>query len=178
MAADAISIRRPTMADVAAIVTHVGDPAVFGGLLQMPYPTEAAWRQRLEDTMKLGATDLMLVAERDGELVGLAGLHGAGTSPRRAHARTLGLWVVPHAHRQGVGSALMQALVDVADRWIGALRLELTVNADNAAAIALYRRFGFELEGTHRGYTLRDGVLVDCHAMARWNPQPPTRPGA
>jgi putative acetyltransferase len=176
MAAGPITIRRPTMADVPAIVAHVGDPAVFGGLLQMPYPSEAAWRQRLEDTLKLGASDLMLVAERDGELVGLAGLHGVGTSPRRAHARTLGLWVAPHAHRQGVGGALMQALVDVADRWMGALRLELTVNSDNTAAIALYKRFGFELEGTHRGYALRDGALIDCHAMARWHPRPPVQP--
>ncbi|RVT82904.1 GNAT family N-acetyltransferase [Inhella crocodyli] len=177
MGMGAVTIRRPTLADAPAIAAGVGDPAVFGGLLQMPYPSEAAWRQRLEDTLKLGASDWMLLAERDGEVVGLAGLHSVGPSPRRAHARMLGMWVARSAQGQGVGTALMQALVDVADRWMGVLRLELTVNVDNAPAIALYRRFGFEMEGTHRGYALRDGVLVDCHAMARWNPQPPSRPG-
>ena len=39
------------------------------------------------------------------------------------------------------------------------LRIELTVYTDNAAAIALYRKFGFEIEGTHRAYALRDGRL-------------------
>ena len=67
----------------------------------------------------------------------------------------------------------MQALCDYADRWMGVLRIELTVYVDNAAAIALYRKFGFEIEGRYRGYALRDGALVDAFAMARLHPDPP-----
>ena len=80
------------------------------------------------------------------------------------------------AARQGVGTALMAALCEYADRWAGVLRLELNVYTDNLPAIALYRKFGFEVEGTHRGYALRDGVYVDSYSMARWHPNPPTRP--
>jgi putative acetyltransferase len=73
----------------------------------------------------------------------------------------------------------MQALCDVADRWIGVLRLELSVYCDNARAIALYRRFGFEIEGRYRGYVLRDGAYIDAFAMARLHPAPPAiAPGA
>ena len=61
----------------------------------------------------------------------------------------------------------MSILVDYADHWAQVLRLELTVYSDNAPAIALYRKFGFEIEGTHRGFALRGGVFVDAHAMAR-----------
>ena len=53
------------------------------------------------------------------------------------------------------------------------LRLELTVYTDNAAALRLYRKFGFDIEGTHRGFALRDGVFVDAYAMARLHPAPP-----
>jgi Dienelactone hydrolase and related enzymes len=67
----------------------------------------------------------------------------------------------------------MQAMCDYADRWIGLLRLELSVYVDNDRAIALYRRFGFETEGRYRGYVLRDGVFVDAFAMARLHPAPP-----
>ena len=60
--------------------------------------------------------------------------------------------------RRGVGSALLHAAIDLADNWIGYTRLELTVFTDNAAAVALYRKFGFEIEGTLRGYAFRDGA--------------------
>ena len=45
------------------------------------------------------------------------------------------------------------------------------VYADNERAIALYRKFGFEAEGTHRAYALRDGRYVDALAMARLRPK-------
>jgi putative acetyltransferase len=118
-------------------------------------------------------TDLGVVAERGGVVVGSAGVHPAGPALRRRHAMHLGISVAPAMQGQGVGSALMAALVDYADRWAQVLRLELTVFTDNLPAIALYRRFGFQIEGTHRAYALRDGVYVDAHAMARLHPNPP-----
>jgi len=53
------------------------------------------------------------------------------------------------------------------------LRLELTVYADNARAIALYESLGFRHEGRHVGYALRDGHYVDALSMARLHPDPP-----
>jgi L-phenylalanine/L-methionine N-acetyltransferase len=70
----------------------------------------------------------------------------------------------------------MQALMEHADRWAGILRIELQVFADNHRAIALYRKFGFEIEGTHRAHALRDGVYVDTLTMARLHPDPPVLP--
>jgi putative acetyltransferase len=64
----------------------------------------------------------------------------------------------------------MQALLEHADRWANLLRVELTVFADNARAIALYRRFGFQEEGRMHGYAWRDGAYADCLSMARLQP--------
>jgi len=69
-----------------------------------------------------------------------------------------------------VGSALIVAGLDLADRWLNYRRLELTVYTDNVAALGLYRKFGFVIEGTHRDFAFRDGRYVDAHAMARLNP--------
>jgi putative acetyltransferase len=171
-----ISVRRALVGDAAAYARIMGDPAVYPGLMQMPFASEELWRQRLTDANALGKTDLLLVAELNGDVVGSAGLHPVGPNIRRRHAWMLGISVLPQVRRQGVGTALMQAMCDYADNWIGALRLELGVYTDNVGAMALYRKFNFEIEGTQRGYALRDGVYVDSHMMVRFHPNPPRPP--
>jgi putative acetyltransferase len=168
-----ITLRRARQDDAAAIAAMMGDPAVYPGLMQMPYPSEETHRSRIADSLAPGKVDLSLVAELGGTVVGSAGLHPAGVALRRRHVMMLGISVVPQAQGQGVGTALMQAMCDYADRWMGTLRIELTVYVDNAVAIALYRKFGFETEGRHRGYAMRDGSFVDAFAMARVHPNPP-----
>ena len=168
-----ITIRRACPDDAPAYARIMGDPQVFPGLMQMPHTDAPSWKARLTDTCAPGKTDLPLVAELNGEVVGTAGLHPVGPQTRRRHALVLGISVAPSAQGQGVGSALMAAMCDYADNWVGALRLELHVYTDNLVALRLYRKFGFEIEGTFKGYALRDGQYVDSHAMARFHPNPP-----
>jgi putative acetyltransferase len=49
---------------------------------------------------------------------------------------------------KGVGTALMQEAVNLADKWLNLTRLELEVHTDNEPAIRLYKKFGFNIEGT------------------------------
>ena len=168
-----LTIRRAAVKDAVAYARIMGDPSVYPQLMQLPFSDEEAWRARLAESMQPGKTDLLLVAERDGEVLGSAGLHPVGPALRRRHVMMLGISVARHAQGQGIGTALMQAMCDYADGWAQVLRLELTVFTDNAAAIALYRKFGFQLEGTHRAYAMRDGAYADAHAMARLHPRPP-----
>jgi len=171
-----IVIRRPRPDDAAAMVAIMGDLDVLPGLLQLPYPTEAMWKKRI-DEMPVGPTsaELFIVAERGGEVVGNAGCHPP-PHVRRRHTGGIGMAVASHAQGQGVGTALMAAIVDWADNWAQLLRLELTVYTDNAAAQTLYRKFGFVEEGVHRAYAIRNGVYVDTLAMARLHPNPPRLP--
>jgi putative acetyltransferase len=172
-AAARITVRRSTVADAAGFARMLSNPEVFPWLLQMPFGSEEHWRVRLGDNAVPGKPDVLLVAvTEDGEIVGGAGLHAAGASPRRRHAMSLGMQVQPAFQRQGVGTRLMDALIDYADNWLGLLRLELEVYTDNHKAQALYKRFGFVEEGVHRCHAMRDGVYVDSLAMARLNPKP------
>lgn len=157
-------------------------PNAYAGTLQLPFPSVESRRERMA---KADPNGLLLVAEvRDPdvrgssfEVVGNLGMDPFGSSLRRRHVMALGMAVRDDWQGRGIGSALMSAAIDRADNWMNVLRIELTVYTDNQAACALYRRFGFVVEGRHRAYALRDGVYVDAFAMARLHPHPPVLPG-
>ena len=107
-----------------------------------------------------------LVALRGGKLVGQLGLE-ALQSPRRRHVATLGMGVKAAAQRTGVGSALVVAAIEACEQWMNISRIELYVYTQNKAAVGLYQKHGFVVEGTCRNYSFRDGVYVDAHVMAR-----------
>ena len=82
------------------------------------------------------------------------------------HVGALGMGVAAPHRARGIGKALLQATIaGAAARGIS--RIELLVRTDNEHAIALYRLFGFELEGRLRNYLIVDGAAHDVLAMAR-----------
>lgn len=168
-----ILLRRARPDDAEVFARFTADEVVFAQVLQLPFPDAAIWRTRLEKTSEPGRPDIHLVGELDGKVVGSANLYTPTENLRRRHALGLGICVGLEGQGQGVGCALMKALLDYADRWAGVLRIELTVWVDNERAIALYRRFGFEIEGRLRAFALRGGDLVDAFTMARLHPHPP-----
>ncbi len=167
-----LAVRKACVGDAESFARMMADPGVYPQLLQLPYADADQWRHRLADLLAPGKGDHLLVAVDGAEVVGAAGLHLAGASPRRRHVMGLGIHVLPAWHGRGVGGQLMHALCELADRWLGVLRLELEVYADNERAQRLYRRFGFVEEGRHRAFALRDGEFVDALSMARMNPAP------
>jgi putative acetyltransferase len=108
----------------------------------------------------------LLVAESGDELVGQIGLQ-VSTHPRRRHVGDLGMGVRDDWCGRGVGTALLEAALALADGWLQLRRIELQVYAGNATAISLYTRHGFVQEGLLRDYAYRDGAYVDAVAMAR-----------
>ena len=137
-------------------------PRVRWGTLALPFVSEDATRKFLENPPD-GRTGIVAVLDR--KLVGTADV--TRDKGRRCHVGHIGICVHDDFHGRGIGSCLMTALVDTADNWLNLRRLELVVFVDNAPAIRLYRKFGFEVEGTRRAVAFRDGAFVDDFMMAR-----------
>jgi len=135
---------------------------VVAGTLQLPLPSAEMWRRRLAEPPE---GTFSLVACVDDEVIGEISLHTSSTRWRMRHVASIGMAV--RDDRQGVGTALMRAVLDLADNWLNLSRIELRVYTDNAPAIALYEKFGFEIEGTHRRLAFRNGEYVDGYSMAR-----------
>ncbi|MGI8690871.1 MAG: GNAT family N-acetyltransferase [Thermomicrobiales bacterium] len=159
----AITVRAREPRDLEAITQIFNCPSVVAGTLQLPYRSIEERREWLSHSPQ-GTHSL--VAEIDGRVVGQLGLHPT-TNPRRRHCASIGMAVHDDFQGQRVGSALMAAMLELADRWLDLRRIELQVYADNAAAVHLYEKFGFVIEGSLRAYAYRSGAYVDTYAMAR-----------
>jgi putative acetyltransferase len=156
-----ILIRALEPADLPDLTEAWNQPLAYTGTLQLPYTSLEARQRR--HAANPNAT--RLVAVMDGKVIGMIFL--SREENRRSHVGSIGMAVHDAYAGRGAGTALMAAVVDLADNWLQLKRLELGVYADNARAIALYERFGFEREGLNRAYSWRDGAYADSLMMAR-----------
>lgn len=132
-------------------------------LAMLQAPPFARTRRFVLDSLKEGAVHFVALSSRD--VVGWCDLRPRTAAALR-HSAVLGMGVV-QAHRgRGVGSRLLATALEAAYAR-GWRRTELVVRSDNAPAIALYRHFGFEVEGHCRQYLRLDGVDHDALLMAR-----------
>jgi RimJ/RimL family protein N-acetyltransferase len=159
-AKSAVTVRDATPADVDALVDMLAAVAAEGRWIGTEAPLD---RQRRRERMVReveGEDVIVLVAEAGGTPVGQLGLQLT-----RYGVADLGMLVAAGWRGRGVGAALLGEAVERA-RKAGAHKLALQVWPHNAAAIALYERFGFQREGyLRRHYRRRSGELWDAIVM-------------
>lgn len=106
----------------------------------------------------------LFVAQLEDKIVGYFIIKSEGPS-RVSHRAYIVIGVHEAARGQGVGHALFEAGIKWA-KEVPLHRLELTVIANNEAAVHLYQRVGFEIEGTKKHSLLIDGQYVDEYYMS------------
>jgi len=160
----AFSIRRAEPDDYKSLYEIYAGQQVVWGTLQLPFPSAELFRKRLAEPPE---GTFNLVACTEDEVVGQLSLHTFPNHPRRRHVGQIGMAVRDDWQGKGAGTALMEAMVDLAERWLNLTRIELEVYTDNEPAIRLYKKFGFIIEGTYVNFAYRDGHYADAHFMAR-----------
>ncbi|NJP04220.1 MAG: GNAT family N-acetyltransferase [Chloroflexaceae bacterium] len=166
-----ITIRHAEPEDEEALHRNSLGERFIWGTLMLPFDSRQKTRAFISSASD---ATYLLVACIENEVVGSSGLH-LQTQPRRRHVASLGMGVRDDYQGRGVGSALMDAMVDLADNWLNLIRLELCVWVDNERAIGLYQKFGFVIEGTHSCYAYRNGRYIDAYAMGRIRPSQTAR---
>ncbi|MEM7373322.1 MAG: GNAT family N-acetyltransferase [Bacteroidota bacterium] len=132
-------------------------------------------REQKEDIQDILARDnqiIFVVEDRD-QLVGWLGIYGGGYR-RNHHSGLVAVGVLESYHRQGIGKWLFEE----GEKWAWKQkfrRLELLVAAENKPGIGLYRKMGYQIEGTKRDSYQIDDRFVDEYLMAKLliKPEPP-----
>jgi putative acetyltransferase len=149
------------------------DAGLFALFNEVRFLHDASTREPFESCEDMrGWLDGVVAAQRfelialiGTEVVGFGALYVLGDG--QSHSGTLAIGVRGAYQGQGIATILMHMLVATAQIYVGLRRLQLTVFSDNAAAIRLYRKFGFEIEGRHRSFARRGADFVDAFTMAR-----------
>jgi phosphinothricin acetyltransferase len=162
----AAPIRPAAPADIAAITAIYAGAVRHGTATFELEPPDAAEMRRRYDALRAQGFPY-LVAERDGRIAGYA--YAGPYRPRPAYRFTVenSVYLDPAAQRRGIGLALLTDLIGRCEQR--GLRQMIAVIGDsaNTASIALHRRAGFAMIGTHPNVGFKFGRWLDTVMMQR-----------
>lgn len=144
------------------------EPTAFGS----SYEIEASARADKYRDRLLGLPDNFVLGACDGDqLIGIGGFFRE-TAPKRQHIGSVwGVYVTAAFRGRGIGRRLLAQVIERARELPDLEHILLSVTSDNAAAVALYRSFGFEAWGTEPAALKYEGVDYDeTHMLLRLLP--------
>lgn len=117
--------------------------------------------------IKADARSLMLVVLHGDEIIGAANVNPVSSKPRMCHRCSIGISLKKPFWNEGIGSEMMKTLIKTATD-VGFEQMELEVVVENERALALYKKFGFEICGRHpHDMKYKDGTYADVFLMVK-----------
>ena len=155
-------IRGAEPSDLDAVFAIFSGENVIRGSLRVPYSPRDRYKTRLDPDDNWHR----LVAVIDAEVVGYAEIETYSNARVRHMAHLNMIAVRDDKQGQGIGTALLEKCIELADKFLLARRFHLEVWAESPA-VKLYQKHGFEIEGRHVDFGIRDGEYQDMLTMAR-----------
>ena len=121
-------------------------------------------KKQLERFEKQDNSTVFVAEDRD-KLVGYIIAIG-GTAKRTQHTAELVIGILSEYRGKGIGSKLFNNITNWAEKH-NLSRLELTVVKDNLAGVKLYKKHGFEIEGTKKKSLIINDIAYDEYYMAK-----------
>ena len=160
------SIRPASFADVPAIAAIYAEAVLTGtATFEIEVPSKAEMERRMAALLQGGFP--YLAAEKAGVVVGYG--YAGGYRERIAYRHTVedSIYLAPEARGQGVGGALLRALIEKCE--ILDFRQVIAVIGDSAneASIRVHRSAGFDLVGKFRDVGFKHGRWLDTVLMQK-----------
>jgi phosphinothricin acetyltransferase len=160
-------IVRACVADDLAAIQRIYAHYVLRGTAtfeEVP-PGPDYWRERLQDVTELGLP--FLVADLGGEVLGYAYCTRWRPRPGYRFAAEDSVYVAPEVLGRGIGSLLLPGLLAGCEAAGIRQVIAVVASGDDAASLALHRRFGFKVAGRLVAVGFKFGRWLDTTLMQR-----------
>lgn len=158
---EAIAADAPTLIEYVNEVAGESDFLTFGA---------GEFKKTIEEEQKIltkhyeSKNQIFLIAEIDEKIVGLLNVN-ASKKERLKHIGEIGISVRKNHWDKGIGSTLIETMLEWAKSSQIIRKINLTVQTNNKVAIALYKKFGFETEGTLKRDAFINRKFYDAYTM-------------
>jgi RimJ/RimL family protein N-acetyltransferase len=159
-----VTVREANDDDAAAIEDIVNCVALEKYYI-VPERSREDWDEAIKEIK--GRRGLIIVAQVDEKIVGMAHL-ARGRLKKIRHIGFLGISILRGFRGIGIGTAMMNYMLEWAEKQGELEKVSLTVFSTNKAAINLYRRFGFKVEGTSKKHYKIEGRYIDEITMGKF----------
>ena len=144
-----MNIRSAIVSDADRVLTFLHEFRAEGLSTVLQHTTSPTLEEERAFINKLsGSAGLMLIAFKEDRVVGCLTAE-TETHGQLCHSCEFAMGVLRAERGCGIGTALISRLSEWANA-MGLRRIQLKVLARNAGALRLYRRLGYEVEGTRR----------------------------
>ncbi len=162
-----MEVRKAESRDAAQIVQVIKNAEDSGYMMFNPGEREISGElfAKFIDVLNTNEKSGVFIACEEHQVLGY--LIVQNENPQRvSHRAYMVAGVHSDSRGKGVGKALFSHVISWA-KSVRLHRLELTVIAENASAVALYQKMGFEIEGVKRDSLLVNDGYVDEYYMAK-----------
>jgi len=151
--------------DDAEAIKNVVNSVASEKYYVVPERSREDWDEAIREVKK--RKGLIIVTQLDEKTVGIAHLV-RGKFEKNKHVGFLGISILKEFRKIGIGTAMMQYIMEWARRQKGLEKVSLTVFSTNEAAINLYRTFGFQIEGVSKRQYRIEGKYIDETIMGKF----------
>ncbi len=143
------------------------EPQAFGSSYERDsnQPDEK-WQERIREALHPDS-NLLLFAKEGEQFVGMIGAFFSD-APKQKHIATIyGVYLNANYRGRGIGKKLMEAVLREIGTRPQIIKLELSVNAEQSAAVRLYQHFGFRIVGRAEKELNVNGKFYDEYFMEK-----------
>lgn len=153
-------------AELLTVMQQIGRETPYLVMDEKGLAMNEAEMQRNLDQLYESKNNVLLLALADEKIVGTASIKAA-EQHRMEHIGEIGISLLKEYWGYGLGSILMEELIQWSSESGVIRRLELTVQDRNKRAIHVYEKMGFQTEAIMpRGAKTDEGLFLDVHLMS------------